>query len=391
MAMHYACTSEETFKVFMKNLVDHGKGVFFGTCMDGAAVYASLLGKEGTLFRADGQIFGEIKKGYSDGDAWHEEFGQMISVKLESFEKPMDEALVPFGKVTDMFAEAGFELVDTKMFADHYAQQTAITLTQEHQAFSFLHRSFVFKRGQPKAAPETEQVVDVPVLEPKPEEPKPEEPKPEEPKPEEPKPKVVLKKRIKAAPAEPAAPAVDPVLFYGADESKGEYRFMSNMFVAPFEIDGMAFPTVEHYFQWSKAMMFEGKDSEHAAKMMKPPRNKEFTEAKSVKALGRKVKDFSPARWDDVKIPIMEKALRAKFVNPKHGLLEKLLATGDRPIGEANPRDKYWGIGTSADTADAKNPAKWKGQNQLGKLLMKLREEFTQAKKGEDRAAASPV
>ena len=379
MAMHYACTSEETFKVFMKNLVDHGKGVFFGTCMDGAAVYASLLGKEGTLFRADGQIFGEIKKGYSDGDAWHEEFGQMISVKLESFEKAMDEALVPFGKVTDMFAEAGFELVDTKMFADHYAQQTAITLTQEHQAFSFLHRSFVFKRGQPKAAPETEQVVDVPVLE----------PKPEEPKPEEPKPKVVLKKRIKAAPA--AEPAVDPVLFYGADESKGEYRFMSNMFVAPFEVDGMAFPTVEHYFQWSKAMMFEGKDSEHAAKMMKPPRNKEFTEAKSVKALGRKVKDFSPARWDDVKIPIMEKALRAKFVNPKHGLLEKLLATGDRPIGEANPRDKYWGIGTSADTADAKNPAKWKGQNQLGKLLMKLREEFTQAKKGEDRVAAPGV
>ena len=386
MAMHYACTSEETFKVFTKNLVDHGKGVFFGTCMDGAAVYASLLGKEGTLFRADGQVFGEIKKTYTDGDTWREEFGQMISVKLESFEKAMDEALVPFGKVTELLAEAGFELVDTKMFADHYAQQTSITLTQEHQAFSFLHRSFVFKRGAPKPAPEppqpknpaqevpkqveSEQAIELPVLEAAPE------PAPE------PKPKVVLKKRIKTAPeAAAAAPPPDPVLFFGADESKGEYRFMSNMFVAPYEIDGMTFPTVEHYFQWSKAMMFEGKDSEQAAKMMKPPRNKEFTEAKSVKALGRKVKEFSAARWDDVKIPIMEKALRAKFVNPKHGLLEKLVATGDRPIGEANPRDKYWGIGTSADTADAKNPAKWKGQNQLGKLLMKLRDEFKEAKK----------
>ena len=382
MAMHYACTSEETFKVFTKNLIDHGKGVFFGTCMDGAAVYASLLGKEGTLFRADGQIFGEIKKSYTDGDSWREEFGQMISVKLESFEKPMEEALVPFGKVTELFAEAGYELVGTKMFADHYAQQTATTLTQEHQAFSFLHRSFVFKRGAPKAAEvaepaepkakETEDAVQVPVLEEAP-----------------PKPKVVLKKRVKA-PVVDAAPPVDPVLFYGADESKGEYRFMSNMFVAPFEIDGMAFPTVEHYFQWSKAMMFEGAESDTAKKMMKPPRNKEFTEAKSVKALGRKVKEFSAARWDDVKIPIMEKALRAKFVNPKHGLLEKLVATGDRPIGEANPRDKYWGIGTSADTADAKNPAKWKGQNQLGKLLMKLRDEFKDAKKGEDKAAVPP-
>jgi ribA/ribD-fused uncharacterized protein len=389
MAMHYACVSEETFKVFTKNLVDHGKGVFFGTCMDGASVYASLVGKKSTLFRADGQVFGEITKQYTDGDSWREEFGQMISVKLESFERPMDEALVPFGKVTEMLAEAGYELVSTTTFADHYAQQTAITLTQEHQAFSFLHRSFVFKRAPPKQAPveapkkedEAVQVVDLPTTD---------APAPAAAAP--PKPKAVKKKLIKAV--EPAAPneeAAKPVLFYGADESKGEYRFMSNMFVAPFEIDGMTFPTVEHYFQWSKAMMFEGKDSETGAKMMKPPRNKEFTEAKSVKALGRKVKEFSAARWDDVKIPIMKKALRAKFVNPKHGLLEKLLATGDAEIGEANPRDKYWGIGTSADTADAQNPKKWKGQNQLGKLLMELRNEFTVAKKGDDKAAASPV
>jgi hypothetical protein len=397
MALHYACTSEETFKVFTKNLVDHGKGVFFGTCMDGAAVYASLMGKKSTLFRADGQVFGEITKQYTDGDTWREEFGQIISVKLESFERPMDEALVPFGKITELLGEAGYELISTTMFADHYAQQTAITLTQEHQAFSFLHRSFVFKRSAPKPveAPkqpkaqepevpaesqpekvEDVQVVNLPTTDAA-------APGPVAAEPPAPKPKAVKKKLIKAAPTAPneEAKPVEPVLFFGADESKGEYRFMSNMFVAPFEIDGMTFPTVEHYYQWSKAMMFEGKDSETGAKMMKPPRNKEFTEAKSVKALGRKVKEYSDAKWDDVKIPIMEKALRAKFVNPKHGLLEKLLATGNRPIGEANPRDKYWGIGTSADTADAKNPAKWKGQNQLGKLLMKLRDEFTEAKK----------
>ena len=153
---------------------------------------------------------------------------------------------------------------------------------------------------------------------------------------------------------------------------------MSNLFVAPFEVDGVTFPTVEHYIQWSKAILFEGKDSETAKKIMKPPRNKEFTEAKSVKALGKKVKEFSEAKWDEVKLQITEKAIRAKFVNPKHGLLEKLVATGTRQIGEANPRDKYWGIGTSEDTADAKNPKKWKGQNQLGKILMKLREEFKQ-------------
>jgi ribA/ribD-fused uncharacterized protein len=239
-----------------------------------------------------------------------------------------------------------------------------ITLTQEQQAFSFLHRSFVFKRGAPKAVAEDvkevkEEIPEI-VL-----------PTVEE---EEPKPKVVKKKLIKKkVEVEETEP---PVLFYGADESKGEFRYMSNQFVAPFEIDGMTFPTVEHYVQWSKAILFEGKDSETAVKMMKPPRSKEFTEAKSVKALGKKVKDYSEARWDEVKIAITEKAIRAKFINPKHGLLEKLVATGTRTIGEANPRDKYWGIGTSADTSDANHPSKWKGQNQLGKLLMKLRDEF---------------
>ena len=365
MAMHYACTSEETFKVFTKNLIDHGKGEFFGTCMDGAAVYASLVGKKSSLFRADGQVFGEIVKSYDDGDTWREEFGQMISVKLESFEKPMDEALVPFGKVTDMLAEAGYELVRTTMFADHYAQQTATTLTQEHQAFSFLHRSFVFKRA------ESVQKVELPVADAAVPEPAPAEaPKP---------PAAIKRKLVKEKPAPQNTEVVPPpVLFYGADESKGEFRFMSNMFVAPFKVDDAEFPTVEHYFQWSKAMLFDDKES--ADKMMKKTRAGEFTAAKSAKALGRKVKNFSAAKWDEVKIPIMEKAVRAKFVNPEHGLMEKLLATGDVILGEANPRDKYWGIGTSADTADAKNPAKWKGQNQLGKILMKLRDEFKQAR-----------
>jgi ribA/ribD-fused uncharacterized protein len=364
MAMHYACTSEEVFRVFVKNLVDHGKGVFFGTCMDGAAVYSLMMGKKSHLFRSDGQIFGEIVKSYSDGDSWHEEFGQMISVKLESFERAMDEALVPFGKVTEIMAQSGYELVSSEMFSDLYTKQS-ITLTQEQQAFSFLHRSFVFKRAAPKAEPEEVQTVTLPTLEEEAPEPAPE------------KPKVVRKKLIKKKPETEPEPE-PPVLFYGADESKGEFRFMSNLFVAPFEVDGVTFPTVEHYVQWSKAILFEGKDSETAKKIMKPPRNKEFTEAKSVKALGKKVKDFSEARWDEVKLQVTEKAIRAKFVNPKHGLLEKLVATGTRQIGEANPRDKYWGIGTSEDTADAKNPKKWKGQNQLGKILMKLREEFKQ-------------
>ena len=45
-AIHYACESEETFKTFATNLETHGKRSFFGTCLDGASVYALLLGKQ---------------------------------------------------------------------------------------------------------------------------------------------------------------------------------------------------------------------------------------------------------------------------------------------------------------------------------------------------------
>ena len=49
-----------------------------------------------------------------------------------------------------------------------------------------------------------------------------------------------------------------------------------------------------------------------------------------------------------------------------------LLATGDRVLAEASPRDKVWGIGRGASTADA-NRDKW-GKNQLGEALMIVRD-----------------
>jgi ribA/ribD-fused uncharacterized protein len=58
----------------------------------------------------------------------------------------------------------------------------------------------------------------------------------------------------------------------------------------------------------------------------------------------------------------MSKALHAKF--SQHPELRKeLLDTGDKVIGEANPRDTYWGIGTAMDSDKAKRPSKWRGQN----------------------------
>jgi ribA/ribD-fused uncharacterized protein len=363
MAMHYACASEETFRSFVGNLTRMGKGLFFGTCMDGLAVYSLLLGKTGYMFRAPGQVFGEITKDYADGDTWTEDFGRAITVKLESFEKPEKEYLVPFGKVTEILKENGFELVSTTPFRDHYATQTQTVLTGDLQEFSFLHRSFIFKRVAAPPAPKPEeekQEAVVPMAKPE------EEAKVEE------APKVVEgekpKKRVlKAKVPKEAEPGQEPVFFFSGNPALNEFKEFSNMFEAPFQVEGQTFPTVEHYFQWSKARTFG--DSATQEKILKT------SSPKSVKALGKKATGFRAEDWDEKKDQVMAIALKAKFMQHPE-LLKKLRETGTRRIAEADPRGKYWGIGTSAETSKAKDPERWPGKNKMGSLLEALRSEL---------------
>jgi ribA/ribD-fused uncharacterized protein len=68
--------------------------------------------------------------------------------------------------------------------------------------------------------------------------------------------------------------------------------------------------------------------------------------------------------WDAVKVQIMEEILRAK-VNQHEYVRRKLLETGGRELIENSWRDDYWGWGADR-----------KGQNQLGKLWMKIRSEL---------------
>ena len=371
MAMHYACESEESFRTFVGNLTRHGKGTFFGTCLDGAAVYSLLLGKPSHTFRAGsggpvgagagGQIFGEFTKEYADGEGWTEEFGKAITVKLESFERPVQEFLLPFGRVTEILKENGFDLVRTSTFGDHYGEQTDYTLTGDQQAFSFLHRTFVFKRASlapPKAKPAVEEkqevVIPTATL--------------AEPVAEEPKKKKLIKAKVTAEPTKAVeTKAVEPVFFFFGNPALNDTKEFSNLFEAKMMIDGINFPTVEHYFQWAKARQFG--DVEIQAKILKT------SSPKTAKSLGKKVTGFKEEEWNEKKETVMKTALKAKFTQHPD-LLTKLRETDDRPIAEADPRSKEWGIGTSADTSKAKDPARWPGKNKMGKLLMELRTEL---------------
>jgi len=334
--MHYACESEDTFRVFVKNVVSHCEDLFFGTCPDGQSVYSLLAGKKTHIFTNGRVVGGEYTKEYDDRQTWSEEFGMAIKVSLESFESKK-EFLVPFGKVTDIFKEEGFDLIETTLFSEIYGNQNKSSLSAEQQAFSFLNRTFVFKRGT---------------------KPKKEEPKKEET--EEPKKKTRKLKKD----AEPGDP---PVLFSGPGEDKGEFRAFSNQAEYPIQVNDVKYPTVEHFFQVQKAINFGDKEIEE--KMMKTP------SAKAVKALGKKVKNFIKEDWDSKRLEIMTRGVRAKFV--QHPEIQKtLMDTGSKQIGEADARDSFWAIGTSENTEVSKDPAKWKGQNHLGKIMMALRDDF---------------
>lgn len=133
----------------------------------------------------------------------------------------------------------------------------------------------------------------------------------------------------------------------------GEYSFLSNFELSPFTVNGIVFPTMEHYFQAMKAINQE--DLLEIAKASTPGK---------AKRLGRKVK-IRPD-WEYVKKDIMLEGLRKKFAIPE--LRQKLLDTGDAYLEEGNTwGDRCWGVCNGV------------GENNLGKLLMRVREEIRES------------
>jgi hypothetical protein len=136
---------------------------------------------------------------------------------------------------------------------------------------------------------------------------------------------------------------------------RGEYFFLSNFYAHPFQYNGLMWKTSEHAFQ---AMKASSKVEMLAIKMASSPGK--------AKKMGRECTVV--ADWEEIKISVMEDVLKAKFSIPE--LCEKLLATGDASLVELNNwGDRFWGR-----CLDRSGRAV--GQNWLGRLLMKLREEL---------------
>ncbi|MBR6571695.1 MAG: NADAR family protein [Clostridia bacterium] len=133
---------------------------------------------------------------------------------------------------------------------------------------------------------------------------------------------------------------------------RGAYDFLSNMYTVDFEWDGRVYHSSEAAFQ--------------SAKSLDPEERERFTVMNGVtaKRAGKKVNLRSD--WERVKDAVMEDVVRAKFTqNPE--LAQRLIATGDMELVEGNRwHDSYWGYDLISK----------KGENHLGKILMKIREEL---------------
>ncbi len=134
------------------------------------------------------------------------------------------------------------------------------------------------------------------------------------------------------------------------------YGWLSNFERTPFEVDGILYPTNEHYYQSEKA-------NNHIMNLY----IRNAPSATVAMVLGRQLEHNKYLQkhmikdWDSKKKDVMLKGLRYKFHDP---ILKKLLlSTGDTLLHEDNPEDFYWGIADGT------------GESWLGKLLMQVREE----------------
>lgn len=136
-------------------------------------------------------------------------------------------------------------------------------------------------------------------------------------------------------------------------EFQNEYRWLSNFAPVKIKIDGIEFPSIEHAYMSAKSDDIEWK---------KFCSNSNNT-AGDVKRKSRNItlKDD----WNNIKLDVMKECVNQKFSQEPYRT--KLLETKTQHIQEGNRwNDKFWGVCLKTS----------KGENHLGKLIMKVRSEL---------------
>ena len=151
----------------------------------------------------------------------------------------------------------------------------------------------------------------------------------------------------------------DPWLFEKNDEFIGfyprEFYPLDNFSSFKVERNGYLYASAEEAYQ---AARFEGVSKEIVERI------KNSHSADEAQRIARASKDKQRSDWDDVKVDVMEEILRLKVAQNTY-VKEKLLQSGEYLLVEDSPKDSFWGCGYDRS-----------GDNRLGKLWMKIREDL---------------
>ena len=134
---------------------------------------------------------------------------------------------------------------------------------------------------------------------------------------------------------------------------RNKYFFLSSMYPCKIDFGDITYPSVENAFQAAKTTKL---DDKFIIAKLKPSESKYY---------GRnRIKMRND--WNDIKLDIMYQLVKIKFSDP---VLKQLLidTAGEDIIEDNNWGDTFWGVCGGI------------GQNQLGKILMKVRTELLNA------------
>ena len=148
----------------------------------------------------------------------------------------------------------------------------------------------------------------------------------------------------------------------------GKKTFLSNSYECSIILEDNTFHSAEQAFQFTKAKFF--KNDELAASILSMSNTAEMIQAGQ-----RMQREYgSRKEWDQIADAVMMKILLAKFKqNPM--LFEMLKSTGSTILVDANPYDRYFGIGLGMNNSAINCHHNWIGENVNGELLEDIRSE----------------
>lgn len=153
------------------------------------------------------------------------------------------------------------------------------------------------------------------------------------------------------------------------DKFDGIYGFLSNFYYKELYFEGKKYKTSEHAFQAAKAT---NEAEQNKIRFADTPAQ--------AKHLGRVLKSIRKD-WDFVKFDTMLNILRAKFSDSE--LAKRLLETGDLELIEGNMwHDNIWGSCVCQKCGN-------KGKNNLGRLLVQVRDELKNRKDNTNETSAT--